>query len=435
MVMVWPSRLGFRLPISLPRSDMLRSGAWGVVDQGLISGTNFITMALVARSLTPIEFGLFTLVYTILLLGGSIQSSLLLNPHSVLGAARHGEAYASFTTAMGTGQLALAGATAVVSLAGAALMMDVSPETAALLVSVAPAAAAWQLQEFVRRVMYTEGRLDAALANDVLSYGGQAVGIVLIWQLGFLTGPTALYVLAVTSALAALWGFWALRSRFRPRIELELFAETWKFAKWLFAGMAVYWLSGHVYPMLLAGIVSLADAGIVRAVQLVLGPTHILLNALTNAFQPRAARLFATEGSNALHQFVVRMLTFLVPVMGVYCLGVSLLSGTVLDLVFGEPYGQYGWVLVMLAVNYAIHSACIPLDIALRARRMSRPSLEANLCSVAFVFSFGIVGIYLFGLFGTMIGYIAHEVILFSVLWFRYRQADRRRPELVMGER
>ena len=47
-----------------------------------------------------------------------------------------------------------------------------------MLMAIVPSIVAWQLQEFVRRVMYTEGRFAAAFWNDVVSYGGQLLVVV-----------------------------------------------------------------------------------------------------------------------------------------------------------------------------------------------------------------------------------------------------------------
>src|SRR4051794_4844783 len=60
----------------------------GLLDQALISGSNFITMVALARSLGPAAFGAFTLAYSALLYANSLQGALITQPHNVLGASR-----------------------------------------------------------------------------------------------------------------------------------------------------------------------------------------------------------------------------------------------------------------------------------------------------------------------------------------------------------
>ena len=84
-----------------------------------------------------------------------------------------------------------------------------------LLVALVPVILTWQLQEFVRRVLYTEARFAAAFINDMVSYGMQMVLVtLLLWKDGLLGGaggqtadamgdaPKIMYCLAITSGAA-----------------------------------------------------------------------------------------------------------------------------------------------------------------------------------------------------------------------------------------
>lgn len=70
-------------------SRKLRGGRspWGLADQVLISGTNFVTMVIVGRNLGKAGFGEFSLIYNLLLFANMIQASLITQPHNVLGSA------------------------------------------------------------------------------------------------------------------------------------------------------------------------------------------------------------------------------------------------------------------------------------------------------------------------------------------------------------
>ena len=49
-------------------------------------------MILLARAVTPGDFGSFTLVYSALLFGGVLQGALVTQPHNVIGAGLRGDA-------------------------------------------------------------------------------------------------------------------------------------------------------------------------------------------------------------------------------------------------------------------------------------------------------------------------------------------------------
>lgn len=56
------SRLSRWLGI-LRERELLRTSAWGLCDQATISASNFVTMVMLARTVSPTEFGWFTVVY------------------------------------------------------------------------------------------------------------------------------------------------------------------------------------------------------------------------------------------------------------------------------------------------------------------------------------------------------------------------------------
>src|SRR5690606_25991116 len=99
-----------------------------------------------------------------------------------------------------------AGLLALVAAVAALVALWAGWQIGTLLLAMAGAIPTWQTQEYLRRVFYTEGRVGEAAFNDLISYGGQMAGIALLSWRGWLTGPNALGVLALTSLAAALAG-------------------------------------------------------------------------------------------------------------------------------------------------------------------------------------------------------------------------------------
>src|SRR5690606_30526418 len=128
----------------------------------------FATMVLVARVVSPREFGLYALTYTGLLFLNSMQSALVVQPHSVLGARRSGSEYVTYTTDTGLFLLGFATLIAMIALIAASVASALGWSVAPMLFTLVPATAAWQLQEFVRRAMYTRSNIRGAFLNDLV---------------------------------------------------------------------------------------------------------------------------------------------------------------------------------------------------------------------------------------------------------------------------
>jgi O-antigen/teichoic acid export membrane protein len=403
---------------------VLRTSAWAMADQALISATNFATMVLLARELSRSAFGSFVLVYSGLLFANSVQAALITQPHQVLGPARAPRAYDGYTTSAAAQQVVLAATLAGAALCAAAIAAAAGWSAAGLLLMLAGALVAWQCQEFVRRVFYTEGRAGAVAANDLISYGGQFAGVAILWRLGELSATTALAAVTVCFAAAAAVGAWQLRHRFTRTVKLvDGTRENWQFGRWLLGSTLAMWTSSQLYPVLTAGFVSVAATGALRAMQTVMGPTHVLLRALDTAFTPTASRAYGEGGADAVSSLMGAMYRATAALMIGYCVLVAVFARPILDALYGGRYNSYSWLLPMLSVSYALVYLYTPVWVALRGMQVSSPMFHAYLASTVVVLTVGIGAVALFGLAGAGAGLIAHGVILNVALWRSFRSA------------
>jgi O-antigen/teichoic acid export membrane protein len=389
----------------------------------LISATNFVTMIFLARGLSPTDFGGFTLVYSVLLFANSLQSGLITQPHNILGATRDGADYARYTTTTAVGQLILVAALALPTLAGWGVALAVGWDAAPLLAALAVSIVAWQLQEFARRVLYTEGRLAAAFANDLISYGGQALAILALEQLALLTGARALAALAVTSALGAILGGWQLRGGLAGPIDRTVLRENWHFGKWM-AGTEIVgsWLSSQLLVYLVAAMLGAAAAGVLRAVHTVFGPMRVLAYAFNTVLPIRFARTLAAEGKAALRGQLRSAFLVAVPTLGGYCLLAILFAGPLLRLLYGDRYVGQAAVLALYAVSMFISYVAMIIAAALQALRLSRPVFTSRLYASLVTIPIGCLLILVLGIPGAVLGTILSSLVLCSLSWLAYHR-------------
>ena len=64
---------------------------WALMDQGMVSGANFLTTILIARHLGIEEFGRFTLAWLVVLFTTSLQMAVVVSPMMSIGPKQDGE--------------------------------------------------------------------------------------------------------------------------------------------------------------------------------------------------------------------------------------------------------------------------------------------------------------------------------------------------------
>jgi O-antigen/teichoic acid export membrane protein len=347
---------------------------WGVADQLLISFTNFATMILVARGLDDAsKFGEFTLVYSAMLFANILQFALATQPHNVLGATRKGEDYRLYTTATALVQLLLAlslGAIATLVATGAYLKhLDVTSQ----LIALVPSIVFWQLQEFIRRVMYTEGRLDGAFGNDLISYGGQTLVTAILFWRGSLSGAAALWVLALSSAAACVLGVWQIRHSLILKLDKRAILENWHFGKWLLGSEVLGWCSSlQMFLYIAAIILGTAASGTLRAAQILFGPARVFSFLLQSLLPIRFSRALADEGDGALFAQMRRAFGLVSILLGPYCIVLAIFPKFVLTKVFDPQYAREPYVLSFYSAQAMMTYWLLVITAAFSARRMTR---------------------------------------------------------------
>ena len=301
-----------------------------------------------------------------------------------------------------------------------------------LLIALVPAMVAWALQEFFRRILYTEGRMGAAFINDVLSYGGQAVWIVALWWLDLsrpagashlLTGASALQVLAITSGVAAVLGCLQVRKSLFGSIDLKVWTENWNFGKWLVGSeVLVYCSSLPMYMNLVGLLVGAGASGELKAAQTLFGPARIISYYLATVLPIQFAHRLAAGGDDALRKAFRDSAIRVLPVVGAFCLIIALFAGPLLA-IFGKDFAAQPLVLAIYAMVAFVAFIQMVLSAALTARRMTRHVFMATGAGtiVTVLFSFPLIKV--MGIYGALIGMLFTGLAMTAMLWRGYQSS------------
>jgi O-antigen/teichoic acid export membrane protein/thymidylate kinase len=409
----------------------IKSHVWALSDQVLISGTNFATGVFTANALAEnkSEFGIFSSIYALLLFSNIFQSTLITQAHNVIGATRLGRAYQRYTSSTAAAQIAIILVQVILAVVAAIVAHSRGWDAAPMLVALVPSIIFWQLQEFLRRALYTEHRYTAAFINDVVSYGGQALLIGLAyaahanWGWSF-TGALALYLLAVTSAAAVGLGLWQLRHSFAPEVNARDIEENWHFGKWLLGGELMGWASSlHMQVWWAALLLGTAVSADLRAVQILFGPTRVIAFFLGTILPIRFSRTLHTRGVDALRSQVTYVYKLLAPMAGVYCLLLALFPKFLLHLIYRRQYAsdEAASVLVLFAGAQFISYMQMVVASALTASRQTRFIFAASAwgCGIALIAS--PLCIHLFGANGAIVSIIATYLVVTALLAHAYQ--------------
>lgn len=385
-----------------------------LVDQAMVSGVNFFSGLLFARYLGVEEYGRFALAWMAVLFFNSLQQAGIIAPMMSIGPKQEKDKEAVYYGAVFIQQVIWSVACFFLLWYGVRLSGLLKPEWQAqdLALPLAAALLAWQLQDFLRRYFFVRNQAGLAFLNDAVSYLGQIVLLLTLFQLMALDTALVLYIIAATSTLAVGVGLFSLGPlSVSFSTVLEITKNHWRFSKWMLASALMQWTSGNFFIIGAGGILGPASAGALKASQNIMGVSHIIFQGLENIVPARASYHYYTGGWPRLRAYLKQ-----VTLLGGCCTaGIALLAGAFpvfwLRLFYGDEYSMYGYVLQWYAVIYLLIFLGLPLRAGLRALESSKPIFISYLLMTVFTAATTDFLIGRMGIVGATIGILGTQVI------------------------
>ncbi|HET7010573.1 MAG TPA: oligosaccharide flippase family protein [Anaerolineales bacterium] len=428
-----------QLALRLLSGDVALKGYLSGLDQALISLTNFATTILLARALSPTQFGAYGVGFILTRLARAFQEGLVVQPMTSMAPSMEESPRRAYLTASGGHQVVLAavGALGCVIVGGILTSLGNNVAGPTLFALWCPILLA-QPQEFLRRVFYTLNRVNLAVLSTLVSGVSQLAFLAWALRAGADSGTVGLYAIGWSSGVALFLGLIQTR-RLWTLQGIDLLAtwrRNWSFGRWMLGGTAANWIAIEVYPILTAGLINFAATGAYRALQNVVAPIHSLLRAVDTYFTPRLADRRRVAGPAGVVHMLRRM--FLVTGLPVAAVLIAALVFTepLLQVLYGSTYQQYAGGMRLMVVFYALLYSYWPLQSALKALQRPRAIFIANMVALFSMATIGIWAILRWGVYGTIAGQALNAGIISILLWAAWRRwtiSSRASPDATLG--
>jgi O-antigen/teichoic acid export membrane protein len=405
------------------RSGLLRQflgrEIWALTDQAVISATNFLTNVMLARFMGLREFGIFVLAWMSVLFVNSIQTALIVAPMMSIGAKQEEKDRPSYFGAVVFQELALVSFCFVlvfVALKTSSSLLH-HPELRQLALPLAVSAFAYQMQDFVRRYFFATCRSRLALADDALSYLTQLPILFLLHRAGHLNSATALWVMAGTSIVGMVTGwFWVERIEFHWDWITAVSRRHWGMSRWLTGSALLTWTSSNLFVIAAPVYYGAAAAGVLKASQNLMGVTHVWFQGLENIVPVETARRLREGGVHSMLAYTRSVVVKWGSLTLLFAIIMAAAPAFWLRLVYGSQVAQYGNILRLYALLYVIVFLGGPLRAALQALEFTMPIFWSYLAMTALAFTFAGPMVKQLGLSGSLLGLVGAWLVFQSII-------------------
>jgi O-antigen/teichoic acid export membrane protein len=424
---------------SLERGSLLRrlvpwaaKGGFALVDQGLISGSNFLVSILLARWLARDQYGAYAVAFGIFVLLAVLYQSLLLEPMAVFGGSTYRNNLREYLRVLLWGHFALSAIVCGVLGVWSGIAHRINPGSVlpAALAGVAIASPVVLMFWLARRAFYLELSPGRAAAGALWYCTFAMGGIWLIYLRGVLSPFTAFLAIGAAACVTGLLLLKHLRVNLKPSTQpLSLGAVSrrhWTYGRWALIANVASWIPAYLFYPLLSTFSGLVQSGQLRALMNLVAPLQQTQAALAMLFLPYAARLQG-EGGDRRAASLNRKIT-LIALTGAtgYWIAVLLFKDSVFHLLYSGKYVEVASQLPFVAVGSILWAAAFGPTVVLRA--MQSPKLVFLAYAVATVLALviGIPATYRYGLWGAILGINISDalslVLMFALLKRRTAQ-------------
>lgn len=388
----------------------IQKGGFAILDQGLISGSNFVISILLARWLLPEQYGAYAVAFGIFVLLSLVYQSLVLEPMAVFGGSSYRGCLRGYLHSLLWIHIAISLAIGVVFGASALVTRQFAHSSvlAGALAGVTFASPCILFFWLARRTFYLELSASKAAAGAFVYTALSMGGLFIVYHRGLLSPFSAFALMGGAALGTGCYNMVRLRKQLRPSTYAPTVGESWhrhwKYGRWALASCVANWIPAYIYYPLLSSFGNMAHSGQLKALMNFTLPVEQTKAALSLLFLPYAASVLARKGKASAGSIGLRMTMVSLLVSGPYWTALLLFRHPMFHFLYSGKYSDIVHLLPAVAVGSILWSACFGPGIALRA--MESPDLVFTAFAIATFLSLlvGVPAAWKFGLNGAIWG-------------------------------
>ncbi|MEK7407111.1 MAG: oligosaccharide flippase family protein, partial [Acidobacteriota bacterium] len=252
-------------------------------------------------------------------------------------------------------------------------------------------------------------------------------GLISLRRSETLSTFTAFLLMGVAGFLSSLpllriTGLWPLcPGPITPPGWTAVFKENWIYGRWLVGSTVLYSVSSQVQTLLVAWLLGLGAAGVLRAMQLPMLMMAQVVTAVAVLELPRFSYEFGRGNISGLRRKGVLVTAFLTGLAGIYDLFLFAAAALSERTLFGGRFSTYAWLIPILGLIPVCTGFGAGCSIALRSVQRPQFDLVANGLAALVGSVSAILFIRLWGVAGAAASMVLSFAVLAAVTVYFYK--------------
>ncbi|MEC9408442.1 MAG: hypothetical protein VX549_14330 [Pseudomonadota bacterium] len=348
-------------PSGNARRALLSGAMLSLIDQAMLSATNFGIGLLFIRLASKSDYGLYAQFFGVLMLSQALQNAISNAPLVSLGPKLRGRRQRSLAAHLLRFQSLVSAAAGVAAIAVVSLLsgiLSIAELTPMVGCSFAVALVGQWLREYARNFHFCIYRPGMALTTDAVYSVGVIAGLLTIASLDQFGTSTVLLTLGAASIVSGLIGLvlsgpkpLGMHGRAKPAL-----ARAWHVSRWTLPSVLLSWVSNNTFAFVVAIIIGLAASADISAARLLLMPAGLCLTAWTKVFAPRMSSWWGLGARDTIRSATVYSCVALLALILTYTVVLLLAFPLLEQFLLGERYSSAAALIPLWALFFSVNA-------------------------------------------------------------------------------
>ena len=397
-------------------------GGFAILDQGLISGSNFLISILLARWLVPAQYGAFSTAFSVFLFLSYVYQSLLSEPQAVFSGSAYRQCLRGYLKALLSIQLVVT-VFGLVLLGGSAAIaygLGKADGFPGALAGVAIASPCILFFWLLRRSYYMNLAPARAAMGAFLYFALVTGGLFVVYKKALISPFSAYLLMAIGALGTGLFLLSQIKKALPPDTcdaptASQAWRKHWEYGRWALGVSVVTWIPYYMYYPLVSMFSGMAQAGQLRAVMNLSLPLEQSYTALSILFLPYAARVCREKGIASSGPLVRRITLLFVAGAVVYWAILIPFKSVAFHILYGGKYMELAPLIPYVALGTTLWSAAFGPAIMLRAIESPDSIFYARVVASVLSLVVGVPATWAFGLWGVVWSVIVANIAAFLI--------------------
>jgi O-antigen/teichoic acid export membrane protein len=338
------------------KSSLIFKSAIASADQAMLSALNFLISIILIKTVSRIEYGYYSIGFSIILLVISLQNAIINAPLAVLLPQKKSICKGQYVSSLCFGQyIAILPAAALCLLISFLLMFHGFNATLiSIVMSLCFAVFGILLREFLRSLFFAKQKAVQVLKLDLLYVSIFVASIAITFLLFPISAWKIIFLMGLSALIVGVFFCREIDRNLQFYHIKESYSENWQFGKWALLGVIVTHMQNYSYLYLLGSMIGSEAVADVSAARLLLMPMVFVQTGWHKVVVPHGSFLREQKRIELFFKQLIIVSVIVVIGISIYIAILFQFSDILQNYLLGEKYSTAFDYIFLWGIIFAV---------------------------------------------------------------------------------